>query len=120
MGRTWPNLKADKVDVAGYYWNERLSKLARLQVGEKLPRKPGRWEFIAHDHDGSSSEIVRRVFDRYPGMNINEFTFTVRSPLGRRLPIGDRRGVRALGWMGSLAAVALTCAGIVWVARRVA
>ena len=90
MGLTWPNIEGKRVTVPGYYWNEKLSKLARLQVGEKLPRRPGKWEFIAHETDASSSEIARRLFDRYPKLDINDFTFTTRSPLGRRLPLGER------------------------------
>lgn len=88
MGRTWPNLDAERVPMPGYYWNERLKKLARLQPGEKLPRNDG-WIFFAAEHEGTSSEIARRLFDAYPDMTVNEFTYTTRTPLGRRLPIGD-------------------------------
>ncbi len=104
MGRTWPNLAADPVKEAGYYWNERLSKLARLQVGEKLPRKPGHWELVAHEGEGSSSQVAGRLFQRYPGMSLNELTFTVRSPLGRRIPLGDRRAARAIWFLAAGAA----------------
>lgn len=88
MGRTWPNLDAERVPRPGYYWNERLRKLARLGAGEKLPRNEG-WVFYAAEGEGSSSQIARRLFDSYPGMTTNEFTYTTTTPLGRRLPIGD-------------------------------
>lgn len=93
MGRTWPNLDAERVPMRGYYWNERLKKLARLQPGEKLPRNRG-WVFFAGEHEGSSSEIARRLFDAYPEMQVNDFTYTTRTPLDRRLPIGDHPGER--------------------------
>lgn len=111
MGRTWPNIDAETVRTPGYYWNENLRKLARLQVGEKLPRHVGPWEFVAREHEGSSSEITRRLFDRYPGMDVNDFTYTTTSPLPRRLPMGDppprrpawRRAVFLVAGVGVLA-----------------
>ena len=39
----------------GYYFNARLCKLARLQEGEKLPNRVGAWEFIADEHEMTSS-----------------------------------------------------------------
>ncbi len=89
MGRTWPNVDATTVRTPGYYWNERLKKLARLSAGEKLPHGVGPWQLIAHEHEGSSSEVTRRIFDRHPGLAINDFTYTTTSPLPRRLPMGD-------------------------------
>lgn len=114
MGRTWPNVNAVTVQTPGYYWSERLRKLARLSVGEKLPRGVGGWEFIAHQHEASSSEVARRIFDRYPGLDINDFTYTTTSPLPRRLPMGDpppRHPAVALLTMFGLGAA------LVWVGR---
>lgn len=88
MGLTWPNLDARTVTTPGYYWSEKWKKLARLSAGEKLPRQVT-WEFLAGEGEGSSSQIARRLFDRYPGMNVNEFTYTTTTPLDRRLKIGD-------------------------------
>ncbi len=89
MGRTWPNVDAETVRTPGYYWNERLKKLARLGPGEKLPHGVGPWELVSHEHEGSSSQVARRIFDRHPGLDINDFTYTTTSPLPRRLPMGD-------------------------------
>jgi hypothetical protein len=100
-------VEADRVNTPGYYWSERLRKLARLQVGEKLPRGVGPWEFVAGEGEGSSSQVARRLFDRYPGMNVNEFTYTTTSPLARRLPMGDRPAAPSWWAWASLGAAAL-------------
>lgn len=118
MGRTWPNLDADRVETPGYYWNERMLKLARLQAGEKLPRHVGRWEFIAHDRELTSSQVARIIFDRHPDLDVNDFTFTTTSPLDRRLPMGDRApsGARALGVLAATFLSGLATG--VWLSRR--
>src|SRR4051794_9901023 len=90
MGRTWPNMDAETVVEPGYYWNLHLRKLARLQIGEKLPYGVGPWEMVAGEGQLSSSQVARLLFDRYPKMNVNDFTYTTTSPLPRRLPMGDR------------------------------
>lgn len=119
MGRTWPNVEADRVTEPGYYWSEQLRKLARLQIGEKLPRGVGPWEFVAKEGEGSSSQIARRLFDRYPGMQVNDFTYTTTSPLARRLPIGDRPiAMPSRWWLWVGAAAAVFLAGR-WTRRRV-
>ena len=100
MGLTWPNLDARTVTTPGYYWSEKWKKLARLSAGEKLPRQVA-WEFLAGEGEGSSSQIARRLFDRYPDMDVNEFTYTTTTPLDRRLKIGDppaSRLSRAVRW----------------------
>ncbi len=89
MGRTWPNVDAETVIEPGYYWNAHLRKLARLGIGEKLPKHVGAWEMVAPEGEKSSSEVARQIFDRYPNLDINDFTYTTTSPLGPRLPIGD-------------------------------
>lgn len=89
MGRTFPNLDAVRVTQAGYYFNEKLMKLARLQVGEKLPNGVGPWEFLAADHVMSSSQVVDRLRKERPALEFDRLTYTVRSPLDRRLPLGD-------------------------------
>lgn len=117
MGLTWPNLDATAVTTPGYYWNEKWKKLARLGVGEKLPRSVD-WEFIAHERDASSSQVARRIFDRYPQMTKNEFTYTTTTPLDRRLPIGDPPASTrtVVGW-ALVASAALVGAGW-WFGRR--
>lgn len=89
MGLTWGNLDGETVVEPGYYWNARLRKLARLQIGEKLPRRVGPWEMLAAEGEMSSSQVARMIFDRYPGLTVNDFTYTTTSPLNRRLPMGD-------------------------------
>jgi len=101
-------MDGETVVEPGYYWNVKLKKLARLGVGEKLPKKVGPWEMVAREGEMSSSEVARRLFDRYPEMSINEFTYTTTSPLPRRLPMGDRpmlspRWALALGFAGVFA-----------------
>lgn len=111
MGLTWPNLDARPVTTPGYYWSAKWKKLARLSAGEKLPRHV-EWEFLAPDGEASSSQIARRLFDRYPSMDINEFTYTTTTPLDRRLKIGDPPVARwrtALQWAAVVgAAIALS------------
>lgn len=52
-------------------------------------------------------------------MNVNDFTYTVTSPLGRRLPLGDHpllaRPFLLAGW--ALALVSVGAAGA-WLAAR--
>ena len=91
MGKTFPNLEAVRIDRAGYYFNERLCKLARLQVGQKLPSKVGPWEFIAGEHEMTSSQVVRKLLDHKPGIDPQQLTYTVRSPLDRRRPLGETK-----------------------------
>jgi hypothetical protein len=117
MGRTFANISATRVDRAGYYFNERLCKLARLQEGEKLPNRVGPWEYLAGNHELSSSQVVQKLLQQRPGLDINDLTYTVRSPLNRRFLLGEpprtRRlkafalatGMLALGfWLGRQAA----------------
>ena len=120
MGRTWPNVDAETVVNPGYYWNERLKKLARLQAGEKLPNGVGPWEMVAHEGEASSSQVTRRLFDRYPGMNINEFTYTTTSPLPRRLPMGDppTRVRRALLYAGFTGVFVAGAAAAWWLTKQ--
>ena len=120
MGRTWPNVDAETVVEPGYYWNARLKKLARLQIGEKLPNGVGPWEMVAREGEKSSSEVARQLFDRYPTMNINEFTYTTTSPLPRRLPMGDPPRVprAALIAAGAFGLLALGAGTAWWLTRR--
>ena len=89
MGRTFANLAADRVEKPGYYFNAKLCKLARLHEGDELPTRVGPWEFISDEHDLSSSQVVRRLLDMKPGIDPQHLTYTVHSPLDRRLPIGE-------------------------------
>jgi hypothetical protein len=88
MGRTFPNLDAVRVTQAGYYFNEKLMKLARLSRGEKLPNHVGPWEYLAPEHALSSSQVVDRLRRERPHLDWRRLTYTVRSPLDRRLPLG--------------------------------
>ncbi len=107
-------MDAETVVEPGYYWSERLRKLARLQIGEKLPRHVGPWEMVAPEGALSSSEVAREIFRRYPTLDINDFTYTTTSPLPRRLPMGDPPRARVT------AGVALFLGGLLcgWFARR--
>jgi len=115
MGRTFPNLDAVRVTVAGYYFNAKLMKLARLSVGEKLPHHVGPWEFVAPERTMSSSEVVAALRRERPRLDFRRLTYTVRSPLECRFPIGPSPriqfarfaavalGALAIGaWAGSL------------------
>ena len=108
MGKTFPNLSAERVERAGYYFNNELCKLARLHTGDKLPTKVGPWEFIAEEHEMSSSQVVRKLLDMKPLIDPQQLTYTVKSPLDRRLPLGEpkRRVARAL-FLIALAGVCL-------------
>jgi len=108
MGRTFPNLDATRITQGGYYFNEHLMKLARLSVGEKLPNHVGPWEFLAPDHAMSSSEVVDRLRRERPRLDFSRLTYTVRSPLDRRLPLGTPPRVEAARFLAlGLACVAL-------------
>ena len=88
MGKTFANLTAERVEKPGYYFNAKLCKLARLDQGDKLPTKVGPWEFVADEHELSSSQVVRKLLDMKPGIDPQSLTYTVHSPLDR-LPIGE-------------------------------
>ena len=108
MGRTFPNLDAVRVTVAGYYFNPRLMKLARLSVGEKLPYHVGPWEFVAQEHSLSSSEVVAALRRERPELDFRRLTYTVRSPLERRFPIGPSPRIQLLRYaLVALGALAL-------------
>ena len=114
MGRTFPNLDAERVTQAGYYYNHKLVKLARLSVGEKLPNHVGPWEFVAPEHAMSSSQVVERLRRTYPELDLSRLTYTVRSPLDRRFALGEPPRVR----MMKFAAVGVLCLAVgVMVAR---
>jgi hypothetical protein len=119
MGLTWPNLDGETVVEPGYYWSERLRKLARLQVGEKLPRRVGPWEMVAPEGQLSSSQVARMIFDRYPGLKVNDFTYTTTSPLARRLPMGDPPlALSGLQRIGPLALAFVTGGLLAWLGLR--
>ena len=100
MGKTFGNLAAKRVVEPGYYFNEKLCKLARLHVGQSLPTKVGAWLFLANESEMTSSQVVRKLMDLRPDIDIQHLTYTVRSPLDRRLPLGE--GPRAR-WLKRLA-----------------
>ena len=108
MGKTFPNLAAERVERPGYYFNERLCKLARLHQGQKLPAKVGAWLFIADEDELTSSQVVRKLMDLRPDIDLDHLTYTVRSPLDRRLPLGDpprRRWLKRLAIAAALLAI---------------
>ncbi len=115
MGKTFPNLSAERVEKPGYYFNEKLCKLARLHEGDKLPNKVGAWELIADAHELSSSQVVRKLLDMKPGIDPQHLTYTVRSPLDRRLPLGEPTKSR---WLRSLFFAAAFIGAGVWLGRR--
>jgi len=117
MGRTFPNLKAERVERPGYYFNAKLVKLARLQEGEKLPLKVGPWEFIADDHEMTSSQVVRKLLDMKPGIDPQQLTYTVRSPLDRRFPIGEPPKKQ---WLRTIMIAGVMILIGVWVGQRYA
>ena len=89
MGRTFPNFEGRRVDQAGYYFSLPLSKLARLGVGEKLPNRGGPWAFIAPEHAMTSSQAMQEVLRRFPEVERARLSYTVRTPLGTRFPLGE-------------------------------
>lgn len=114
MGRTFHNLAARRVEQPGYYFNEKLCKLARLHVGQKLPTKAGNWLYIAGESEMTSSQVVRKLMDMRPDVDIQHLTYTVRTPLDRRLPLGEPTRGR---WLKRLA-FAAAFLGIGYLAAR--
>jgi hypothetical protein len=117
MGRTFPNVDAVRVTRAGYYFNPKLMKLARLSVGEKLPHHVGPWEFVAAEHELSSSEVVAALRHERPDLDFRKLTYTVRSPLERRFPIGPSPQL-LLARYALVALVALAVGAVVGSLRR--
>ena len=117
MSKSFANLDAELIEKPGYYFNDRLCKLARLQAGQKVPDKLGCWEFIAGEHELSSSQVVRKLLDMKPGIDPQQLTYTVHSPLERRVP--PRAPVRRRWARNLLGAAAILWIGLV-IGRRLA
>ncbi len=92
MGRSYPDVVADPVMQHGYYYSKKFNKLARLKLGDKLPRHMGPWELIAEDGEGSSSEILQRLRDLHPDLDPYRLTFATSTPIDINHLAKSRRG----------------------------
>ena len=107
MGRHYPNLEADPVQQPGYYFSGKFNKLARLQLGEKLPRHMGPWEFVARDGEATSSQVLQRLKEAHPDLDAYRLTFTTTTPVDMQ-HMTAQRARRFLGYaVFALAAVGL-------------
>jgi len=91
MGRTYPNLVGDPVMTHGYYYSKKFNKLARLKVGDKLPRHMGPWELIASDQEGTSSQILQRLRSLYPDLDPYRLSFATSTPVDLQHLMRTRR-----------------------------
>lgn len=69
---------------AGYYFNEKLGKLARLRKGGRLPLDAGPWVFLAPEGVLSSTEVVHDLLESFPELDPRRLTYASRSPHDRR------------------------------------
>lgn len=114
MGRSYPDLVGDPVLQHGYYYSKKSNKLARLKVGDKLPRHMGPWEFIAGDREGSSSQILQRLRDRHPDLDPYRLSFATSTPIDlKHLARSRRRRLTRYVVAGVLAAAVGT-----WLLRK--
>ena len=81
----------------GYYFAPRHHKLARLRPGDRLPRHMGPWEFVARDDEGTTSEILQRLKDRYPSLDPYRLTYATSTPVDP-LHLARTRQARKLGY----------------------
>ncbi|AKU90047.1 hypothetical protein [Vulgatibacter incomptus] len=81
MGRHYPDLHSDPVEQHGYYYSKKFNKLARLKVGDRLPRHMGPWEFIASDDAGSSSQVLQKLRHLHPTLDPYRLTFSTATPI---------------------------------------
>lgn len=65
----------------GYYYAPRYHKLARLKLGDKLPRHMRPWEFVARDDEGSTSEILQRLRERHPDLDPYRLSYATSTPV---------------------------------------
>lgn len=107
MGRHYPDLNADPVKQHGYYFSKRYRKLARLKVGDKLPRHMGPWEFIARDDEGTSSEILQRLRLLHPEVDPYRLSFSTSTPVDMAHMARKRAMRRAAVMAASLVALGL-------------
>lgn len=115
MGRHYPDMHADPVKQHGYYYSKKFHKLARLKVGDKLPRHMGPWEFIARDDEGTSSEILQKLRQLHPDVDPYRLSFATSTPVDMQ-HMARARTMRKLGW-GAIAFGALGL-GLFFGARR--
>lgn len=104
MGRHYPDVVADPVPMRGYWYSPKYRKLARLKLGDKLPRHMGPWEFLAGDDEGSTSEILQRLRDKYPGLDPYRLTYTTSTPVDPKRMASTRK-MRKVGYLLSFAGV---------------
>lgn len=103
MGRHYPDIPADPVKQPGYYYSRKAHKLARLDVGDKLPRHMGPWEYIAREDEGTSSEILQRLRQMYPSIDPYRLSFATSTPIDIGY-MARRRMARIGGWVVAAAA----------------
>ncbi|HWV36976.1 MAG TPA: hypothetical protein VN033_00700 [Vulgatibacter sp.] len=97
MGRHYPDVQGDPVRQHGYYYSSKFNKLARLKVGDKLPRHMGPWAFIARDDQGTSSEILQLLRRMHPELDPYRLTFATSTPIDMNHAANTRR-VRLVGY----------------------
>lgn len=97
VGRHYPNLHGDPVPTHGYYYSPSHHKLARLKPGDRLPHHMGPWEFIAHEEEGTSSEILQKLLDKYPKLDPYRLTYATSTPIDP-LHLVRSRSARRLGY----------------------
>lgn len=101
----------------GYYYSRKFNKLARLKVGDKLPRHMGPWEFIARDDQGTSSQILQLLRTMHPELDPYRLTFATSTPVDMNHMAKARR-VRLVGY--SIVGFAAAALGFLVLRRRLA
>lgn len=117
MGRHYPDVQGDPVEQHGYYYSGRFNKLARLKIGDKLPRHMGPWEFIARDDQGTSSQILQLLRTMHPELDPYRLTFATSTPVDMNHAANARR-VRLVGY--TIVGVAAAGLGFLLLRRRLA
>lgn len=89
----------------GYWYAPRYRKLARLKIGDKLPRHMGPWEFLARDDEGSTSEVLQRLRDKYPNLDPYRLSYTTSTPVDPMRMTSSRK-MRKIRYLLAFLAVA--------------
>lgn len=116
MGRHYPDIQGDPVEQHGYYYSKKFNKLARLKVGDKLPRHMAPWEFIARDDQGTSSQILQLLRQMHPELDPYRLTFATSTPVDMNHMARARR-VRLVGY--SIVGAAAAAMGFLFLRRLV-
>lgn len=117
VGRHYPNLRGDPVRQHGYYYSPSHHKLARLKPGDRLPHHMAPWEFLAADEEGSSSEILQRLLDRYPNLDPYRLTYATSTPVDPRHLVRSR-SARKIGYGAVFAAMFALAWLAGWLGKR--